>query len=340
MNDAGHAGDGEAVPGDERDGSEAAADPSDAFGVASDPTRLATLRALYDDGACPELGFTELFEATGADTTAGFAYHLRQLTGTFLARTGDRYRLTDAGRRLARALAAGAYTDSATRDPFAVDDPCPFCGGSLRATAADNVVTIGCLDCDRTLLSLPFPPAGHGRDDADLLAAFDRYHRHRIAALSDGICPDCGGRVDGEASVVEETAAGASSETEAGASGGAADRADHARARAAFACRDCGLRLRCPVTLAVRSNPAVVSLYEDHGIDVRERPVWNVGDEWTERVLSREPVCVEVTAAPGEERLTLLVGRDLTVVATDGAAGDGTRASDAERDADAGTATG
>lgn len=301
---------------------------SAAFGAVGNGTRIAAVRALYADGDCPTRTFTEVFEDTDADTTAGFAYHLRQLTDTFVTRVEgdgdepDRYRLTDAGRRLARSIAAGTYTTSTDHDEMTVPDPCPLCGASaLSAAGADNVLTIGCGGCDRVILALAFPPAGHDRDDAALLAAFDRYHRHRIAAAAEGTCPDCGGDVTGRVAMFDPDADGNT---------GAGDR----RAITHLACATCGYAISCPVTLAVRSHPAVVAQFERADEDIRERPVWNVGAEWSERVLSTDPVCVEVAAEVDDELLVLLVGRDLTVVEIKrSTAGDRDEQSDETRDA-------
>jgi hypothetical protein len=156
---------------------------------------------------------------------------------------------------------------------------------------------VGCTACDRDLLALPVSPAGQRSHD-DLLAAFDRQHRHRVATMSDGACPDCGGAVS---RTVEPTG-----------------REDvPGEVRADLACRACGSRLRVPVALAVADHPAVVALYHQHGEDVRERPVWNLGEEWRETVVSEDPLAVRVSTVVGEERLSLFVGRDLSVVHTE-----------------------
>jgi hypothetical protein len=48
------------------------------------------------------------------------------------------------------------------------------------------------------------------------------------------------------------------------------------------------------VTAGVLDHPAVVSFYCDHGADVSDRPLWNVGPEWRERLVSTDPWCVLV----------------------------------------------
>lgn len=104
---------------------ESAADPEDAFSRLGNATRLRVIRSLADGDAPPT--FTELFEASGGETTAGFAYHLRQLVGHYVEKrpTGDdeadaRYVLTSAGRAVATALQAGVYTDRVERGLEAV----------------------------------------------------------------------------------------------------------------------------------------------------------------------------------------------------------------------------
>ena len=280
-------------------------DPADAFALLGAPTRMATLSAFADaarDGERPvTLTFTDLFEATDEETSAGFAYHLRQLRGHYLEKVNQDdgeagYQLTDAGRRVVRTLAAGAYTERVDREPVAVPEPCPLCGGDLRAATADNVVTVGCMDCDRDVCKLPFPPGGFASHEApeDLLAAVDRLHRNRVRLLHEGTCPDCGGKTTATVTV---------------------DEADDApdRAQAVLACTACGECMRCPVTIALLDHPALVAFGHDHGESTARRPVWNVGPAFSETVLSANPVCVRVGWQLGDEELAVLAGADCSV---------------------------
>ena len=280
-------------------------DPADAFALLGAPTRMATLSAFADAARERErpvtLTFTELFEATDEATSAGFAYHLRQLRDHYLEKVerDDReagYRLTDAGRRVVRALAAGVYTERVDREPVAIPEPCPFCEGDLRAATADNVVTVGCADCDRNVCRLSFPPGGFASHDdpEELLAAIDRLHRDRVRLLREGTCPDCGG----ETTATVDTVGG---EGELGP------------AHATLSCTACGERVRCPVTVALLDHPALVAFGYEHGVAPDEHPVWNVGDAFSETVLSADPVCVRVGWRLGDEELAVLVGADCSV---------------------------
>ncbi|MFC5971174.1 ArsR family transcriptional regulator [Halomarina salina] len=300
-------------------------DPSEAFAPLGNEVRTRTLAALLDDGVPTRRRFSELFEASGADTSAGFAYHLRQLTGHYLRETDEGYALTDAGVRMARAIASGTYTESVDREPVPVADPCPFCGAGgdgaaadgedgeaagdgpgLRAGAHDNTVAITCSACEQTVLSLGFPPGGfRSHDDDALPRALDSLYRHRVGLLADGTCPECGGASRGRIEYTDETDTGD-------------DQGDGTPlTRIDLSCSACGYALRCPVTLAVLDHPAVVSFYHDHGVDLRDRPIWNVGEEWAERVLSDDPWCVRVATTLDAETLSVLVGADGTVVETD-----------------------
>lgn len=296
-------------------------DASDAFEALGNEVRMAVLRALVDDSGERVAGrtatFSELFEVSPADTTAGFAYHLRQLTDQFLRKTGedeDRYALTYAGLQVARAIVAGTYTDRVSFDPIPTGDDCPLCrSGALHAACEDNYVTVACPDCARAILTLPFPPGAHREDDPErLLAAFDRHHRHRLSSMSDGTCPECAAAMDAELAYAPE----ALTDDLDDADSSDADLGDVRRAQVRLDCEQCGCRLHCPVTLAVLEHPAVVALYHDHGENVRDRPIWNVGEEWRERVVSDDPWCVRVSARLDEEVLDVFVSEDLAVAGT------------------------
>ncbi|QZP38082.1 ArsR/SmtB family transcription factor [Halobaculum magnesiiphilum] len=307
-----------ASPDEVDDAGASAVAPDDAFAALADETRLRTVRALAS--ADRPLGFTELFERVADDPdgpSAGFAYHLRQLTDRYVRTDDDgRYRPTFAGRQAARALDAGVYTERVDRDPEPVDGDCPVCGAAaLEARIADNHVGVACTDCATELLALPFPPGGvRDRDTDEVLPAFDAYHRARLRQLADGVCPDCAGRAEGKITFVEP--AELPDAAEAGERD--ADAADApARPVVAGACADCDFRVRVPVSVALAEHPAVVAFCDDHGIDVRERPIWNLGSEWAEGVLSTDPPAVRVSVAGDGETLRLLVGDGPTVVETD-----------------------
>jgi len=286
------------------DAEHADATASDAFQALGDEARLSTLVALLnrDDPA----SFSDLRAATGVEPSARFAYHLRQLTGRYVEQVDGGYRLTYAGRKVARAVAAGTYTDSVAFDAD-LDADCPYCGAAgLAATATDNVARVACEGCDRPVLSLPFPPRGYrDRDPDDVPAAFDRHHRSRLALMRDGVCPECGGRVETAVTTVGDPAEAGDATDAVDVSTDQPDGAE--RAVADLRCRSCGHGVRTPVALSLLEHPAVVAFYHDHGTSVRDRPLWNVGDEWRETVVSRDPLAVVVSVCLDGELLELYV---------------------------------
>jgi hypothetical protein len=309
---------------------------SGAFEALGSETRTGAVQALADEG---DLAFSELFAATAADTSAGFAYHLRQLVGRFVRKRADeRYELTAAGRAAARALRAGTYTASVDRDPIDVDGDCPCCARpALVATVADNVTRVACEACETPLAALTAPPGAYAdRADDAIPDAVEAHQRGRVDSFADGVCPDCAGPVatrvepvDWDESDADDRSgfrAAADRDGPAGtgsgdsparqAASGGTNGADHERVQAVFACETCGATLRCPVTLAVLDEPAVVAFYHDHGRSLTDRPVWNVGREWRERLVSRDPWCVEVSTRLGDECLFCYVARDGRLVAT------------------------
>ncbi|MEE6209421.1 hypothetical protein U3A55_04495 [Salarchaeum sp. III] len=90
---------------------------SEAFGTLANEVRVTVLVRLVRaerDGETP-VSFSDLQAAADAESSAGFAYHLRQLTGRFVEKTPEGYVLTDAGRRAADAVLSGAFTDDGQR---------------------------------------------------------------------------------------------------------------------------------------------------------------------------------------------------------------------------------
>lgn len=89
---------------------------SDAFQTLASDVRLAVLLHLLRArrrGDAPS--FSDLQAAVDSDSSARFAYHLRQLDGHFVRKTADGYELTPAGRRAAEAVLADEFTDNETR---------------------------------------------------------------------------------------------------------------------------------------------------------------------------------------------------------------------------------
>lgn len=91
--------------------------PSEAFQTLASEVRVTVLVELLaaERAGDDPLTFSTLQSAADADSSAGFAYHLRQLTDHFVRQREDGYVLTPAGRRAAEAVAEGTFTGGGGR---------------------------------------------------------------------------------------------------------------------------------------------------------------------------------------------------------------------------------
>jgi len=86
---------------------------SEAFQALASEDRVAVLVQLLRaerERSGPQ-SFAEIQELVGSDSSARFAYHLRQLDSQFVKKTAEGYVLTPAGRRAATAVLTGTFTD-------------------------------------------------------------------------------------------------------------------------------------------------------------------------------------------------------------------------------------
>jgi sirohydrochlorin ferrochelatase len=275
-------------PSDEYDeGSDAA----DAFALLGEETRVDILRGLADAqaGFRPDpIPFSELHDSVDVRDSAHFNYHLKQLVGEFVEKD-DGYQLSYAGKKVVRAIRAGVYTGDTELDPASVEGTCPWCGESeLVSAAGEEWIRIRCSACGDVLTSNSFPPGGlQDRDREAVLEVFDRLVRHRVSFAADRICPECTGPM---AVHVSETIPDPW----------------NFEALPAFQCRRCAFWVVPSFGMLLLEHPRVVEFYADHGIDLRERPYWDlpvcVSDRYT-TIQSRDPWRVELAVEKGNETL-------------------------------------
>ncbi|WP_459193394.1 DUF7351 domain-containing protein [Halosimplex sp. J119] len=287
--------------GDAADASAADVDPAEAFGVVANETRLDILEALWRADERP-VSFSELHDAVEMRDSAQFNYHLQQLTDQFVAKGEDGYDLRHAGAQVVRAIRAGTFTRQPDVDTFGVEGACTRCGGGLEAGYADEQFRIDCVDCGKSHGEYEFPPGGLvDRTDAEIATAFDERVRHLHCLAADGVCPSCAGRIHTE--IVR---------------GG--DCCLDVSLRVEHVCERCRNELCSPVGLVLLDESIVSAFYEDHGIDLSDRPYWTlpwcVDDEYTS-VESVDPWRVTVDIVLAEDHLTVTLDGDLDVVDTD-----------------------
>lgn len=275
-------------------------DAADAFSLLGDATRLEIVAALHDDALDPPVPFSELHDRVGLDDSGQFGYHLKQLVPHFVEKSADGYALTAAGQRIARAVAAGLYTDSPRLEPFPVPGECLDCGESdLRASYADEHFRIVCRACNEVRLAVHTPPSlVRGRSPAAFVEAFQEWSWTQVDQAVRGVCPDCGGAV--EPSVDDDPADPVA-----------------VPATARFGCTVCGRVVETSFGGVAARDPIVQAFLERRGDPLRDRPYWSVpqfvSGEHVE-VLDREPWRVRVSFYADGDACRVEMDGDLAVV--------------------------
>ena len=291
-------------------------DPEAAFLTLSNELRLEILLALWEAEDF-SLSFADLRKAVGERDSGTFTYHLSELEGHFVAATEDGYELQYPGHRVLDAIQSGVFHEQASLGPVALDTECRRCGTGLSFEYdTDYIGRVRCQDCGNRALEWPFDPGGLAdRDPEEVVAAFDRRTRLVWSCALDGVCPFCAGRV--ERAIASEATSG-------GLCIGVLDELDRydeyfARDHPAVVSVDCA---RCsfysfiPVGVLLLTRPTIAGTIADRGLDVRERPLWDLGfvvDADAVSLRSTVPPSVAVTVDDIDDELTVHVDDALAV---------------------------
>ena len=275
---------------------------ADAFGVLADPVRVEILAALWQTGES-SLQYSALLEDVGVQDSGRFNYHLSKLTDHFVAKTDAGYRLRPSGLLVVNAIYAGSYVDAPVRGGLDVGGACPACGGDLVGEYDEGMFRVTCAECGTQSFMLSFPPRGvETRNDDELLHAVSVHARSHSRRANSGLCPFCGGAMDGTLELDADSALPVSTLVRR-------------------ECGNCGVVNRSSVGFAVLEHPAVAGFLHEQGVP-RDAPPWCfpwclAGDAVT--VTSRDPprVTVDATAEGAETALRVTVDEDGRVAATE-----------------------
>ncbi|NHN46014.1 helix-turn-helix domain-containing protein [Halostella sp. JP-L12] len=266
--------------------------PEEAFSLLANETRFGILRALWDaeDDA---LSFSELRERSGVSDSGQFNYHLGKLVGAFVRETEGGYALRYAGYQAIGAVLAGAYTRETTVDPVPVDGACPECGGPLEASYREERARIGCANCGAAITEYDVPPGiVDAYEPEELPHVFDRWVRTQMPQHLAGFCPRCLGRLR------TALAPDLSAEDDPPA--------------VTHECDRCVFSSYSVVGAVVLDHPAVVAFHYDHGVDLRETPLWEL--DWIvssrHELVSTDPPRARVYVRYGDEELAVDVDAD------------------------------
>ncbi|MFC4450176.1 winged helix-turn-helix domain-containing protein [Halorussus aquaticus] len=276
--------------------------PDEAFELLAHETRFRILETLNEtDGS---LAFSELRERVGVDDPGQFNYHLGKLTDRFVTSSDEGYELAAPGWRVVGAVLSGGYTKALDADPIETDVPCLSCESGMELRFRGEKVQIQCPECDETYTNIPIPAGifeGVSPDEAP--GVVDSWLKRLHSTANYGFCPNCDGKLDqtvllpGDEDVPEDW------ETDD-------------EAIVSYTCTRCGFSWYSSFPFPAVLHPAVVGVYHDHGIDMRETPFWNLdglqADSAT--VTSSAPLRVEVTTTVGEQRICFTFDEDMNVV--------------------------
>ncbi|MFC3957452.1 DUF7351 domain-containing protein [Halovivax cerinus] len=280
--------------------------PHESFAKLADETRVDILRAVAvaerdreSGGEEPYLSFSELRDRVEVSNSSRFAYHLDQLTGTFLHKADRGYTFTWSGERIVRTILAGGYGTPIEFDSVPVEGACPACGAdALRAGAERVMIRVRCADCDGPIASFPLTPGlAADREPEAIVQAAERRTRSDFDDIFAGDCPKCAGRLDHE---IRER-----------------DALPGDPFLTINRCRECLAPFGLPLSMWALSHPATVAFYWNRGIDIRSKPIWNLfahlsDGGWTVEVES-EPRTYRVTLREDEDELRLTFDADLSV---------------------------
>lgn len=305
--------------------------PDEAFAVLGNEIRLDVMRVLwhsnavyeYDDGsdAAETLPYSELRQRVGVEDNGKFNYHLSKLEPHFVRRTDDGYRLSGAGKAIARTVIAVSGADGAA---FSADlgEDCPLCGGDVTVEYADQWLRVRCADCAGlfgddapagTLFLTDLPAAGlSSREPEDALATGLYRCSLDITYALFGVCRECAGAVSGTVTVCERH-----------------DRVEGGPCStcgtpfpvwAVTRCETCGFAKRLPVEMYAVGLIAVVGAFDIEAAGDMASSLSDTVDLLRRRVetsVAGDPLRLSVEVDLGTATFEVTLDEDMTVVGFD-----------------------
>jgi hypothetical protein len=311
-------GEGDLRPDDLAELNADQASTAEAFAAVGSDLRLSILRVLCDNGE--PLSFSALHDRAGIGDSAQFNYHLQKLVPRFVGKGENGYYATLAGQYVVSAIVTGTFT-SRTIGPFPAGGPCVACGGDLCARYGDDFLPIWCEECDKIHSMWNFPPGGLiGRDQDELLDAYDQWVRHTFDMAISGVCSICGGRMVTKLSLdLEPHPPGDTRE--------APERDDNANMSVVdsdvlvtYRCQQCHQRAFSYPGFVLLTDPAVQAFYRNHGQSLEEIRYWTLPwavDNSPVEIVSESPPRVRIRIHLDGEELAVTLDESLTVVETE-----------------------
>lgn len=304
---------------------------NEAFAVLGNEIRLDIVRVLwqadavheYDDvsDAAGTMSFSALRRQVDVDDNGRFNYHLSRLTPAFVRRTDDGYRLSGAGKQIARTVIAVTSPEDIDVSTD-LDRDCPLCHAPMTATYEDQWLRVRCTECGgmfgdeapaQSVFRSSYPAAGLTDRTADeaLTTAFYRCMLD-ITYLMRDVCRECAGAISASVSVCD-----AHRLQERGPCSSCGTRFP---VWAELRCDTCGFAKRLPVEPFLMGLTPVIGFLDAQGIDVLAPAFEEIVDLLRTRVdttVEAEPFRVSTTFEGDATSLTVTVDDELNVVALD-----------------------
>lgn len=298
----------------------------EAFSLLGNETRLEIIEALwqsdamhlYDDvdESAVTVPYSDLQETVDMRDNGNFNYHLSELQPHFVTKTEDGYRLSGAGKQIARTVVAVSGSESDLETDL--DVACPLCGGSVAASYDDSWLRFVCTECDGlfgdtapegTLLNENFPLAGVSSRD---VASLYRTKLYRCVLdmlyLMQGVCRDCASPVESAVTVCEDHVSATDPCPTCG---------QHSQAWAELRCQTCRFGKRLPVEFCTLGLLPTLSFLYQNGINLFDpslEQMIEMVEARFETTVTSDPLRVAVTIEGRDDELTITFDERLEFV--------------------------
>jgi len=303
--------------------------PDEAFAALGNETRLEIIRVLWQAGALQEyddvdettettIGFSDLRRRVDLRDNGRFNYHLSKLVPHFVRQTDDGYRLSGAGKKIARTVVAisGEPAPDLTATP---DTDCPICGSAITATYEDQWLRFTCTECDGlfgdaapegAILHSSFPAAGLTDRTSEGALSTGLYRcMLDLTYLNRGVCRECASSISTSMSICDDhSVTGAKACDTCGMP---------FSVLVEYRCETCRFAKHLPVEICVMGLTPVIGFLYHQDVDVLAPSLDEIVDVFqtqVETVVSEEPRRVTVTVQDGDDALTVTLDEEMTVL--------------------------
>jgi len=305
--------------------------PDEAFAALGNEIRLDIIRVLWNADAAHEyddvsdtaetISYSELRQRVGVDDNGKFNYHLSHLVPHFIRQTADGYRLSGAGKQIARTVIAVSGPEYVEYSAD-FDHDCPVCSAPLRAEYEDQWLRISCTGCDGLFgdkapdgaIFFTNYPAGGLMDRSPDEAFATGFYRCMldITYMMRDVCRECAGSITASISVCEAHRPRGDDPCLACGT--------RFPVWAKLRCETCGFAKRLPVEAFFMGLTPVIGFLNDLGIDVLT-PSFDVVVELLQKRFSTtvdaDPLRVTAAIEGAHETLRVTLDDEMTVTDVD-----------------------